>query len=68
MTYISTLLGWFYGYPPCCTVYFIERSEAFNSQLEEDLINEIYPVNKVVQVVLALFHAKTVNTIIHCLV
>jgi hypothetical protein len=41
-------VGWFFGYPPCCTVYFIERSEAFNSQLEEDFINEIYPVNKAV--------------------
>ena len=42
-------LGWFYGYPPCCTVYFIERHNSFDDQFEEDLINELYPVNKVVQ-------------------
>lgn len=42
-------VGWFFGYPTCCTVYFIERHNSFDGQFEEYLIDELYPVNKVVK-------------------
>lgn len=40
--------GWFFGYPQCCTVYFIERSKAFDNEFAADFIDEMYPVNKTV--------------------